>query len=148
MEYNGFIKRTNQILLGADMKIIVRYYSRSGNTKMIAEAIGKAIDADVRSVDSVTDDKADVLFAGGALYAYGLDHHLNEYLDSMKNENVGKAVLFSSTWISNHSLDLMRKKFEEKGIEVCSESFYVRGKPSVKQLEEAAGFARRCVETC
>ncbi|MCR4855741.1 MAG: hypothetical protein K5908_06185 [Erysipelotrichaceae bacterium] len=127
------------------MDISVRYYSRSGNTKAIAEAIADACGVKAVSVDSAEAvfSKADVLFIGGALYAYGLDENLNEYLDTLKKEDVKKAVIFSSTWISKHSIELIRKKLQKKGIEVAEESFYVRGKPSVKQLNEAKAFAER-----
>ncbi len=127
------------------MNISVRYYSRSGNTKVIAEAIADACGVKAVSVDSAQAaiSEADVLFIGGALYAYGLDKNLNEYLDTLKKEDVKKAVVFSSTWISKHSIELIRKKLEEKGIEVAGESFYVRGKPSAKQLNEAKAFAER-----
>ncbi len=129
------------------MNISVRYYSRSGNTKAIAEAIADACGVKAVSVDSkeAAFSKGDVLFIGGALYAYGLDKNLNEYLDTLKKEDVKKAVVFSSTWISKHSIELIRKKLEEKGIEVAEESFYVRGKPSAKQLNEAKAFAERMV---
>ncbi len=127
------------------MNISVRYYSRSGNTKVIAEAIADACGVKAVSVDSAQAaiSEADVLFIGGALYAYGLDKNLNEYLDTLKKEDVKKAAIFSSTWISKHSIELIRKKLQEKGIEVAEETFYVRGKPSVQQLNEAKAFAER-----
>ena len=61
------------------MNIAVRYYSRSGNTKAVADAIAAAAQVQAVSVDQ--DDAAitepvDVLFIGGALYAYGLDSSL------------------------------------------------------------------------
>lgn len=62
------------------MNIAVRYYSRGGNTKLLADAIAKSLDVSAVSVDSENseiNEKVDVLFIGGALYAYGLDKHLN-----------------------------------------------------------------------
>ena len=63
------------------MKVEVRYYSRSGNTKVLAEAIAKEAGVKAISVDSKEaeiNNKVDVLFIGGALYAYGLDNNLYE----------------------------------------------------------------------
>jgi len=126
------------------MKIAVRYYSRSGNTKALALAIAEAAGVQAVSVDSpqagIT-DPVDVLFIGGALYAYGLDEHLKAYLGTLKKENVGKAVIFSSTWISRHSIQLIRKALEAAGIEVASDCLYVRGKPDQAALERAKAFA-------
>jgi len=128
------------------MSIAVRYYSRSGNTKAVAEAIAQA--AGIKAISVDRDDAAlkepvDVLFIGGALYAYGLDKKLTAYLRTLKKENVKKAVIFSTSWISKHSIDLIRKELTNAGIEVEEESFYVKNKPSVDQLKEAAFFAAR-----
>lgn len=128
------------------MQAAVRYYSRSGNTKLVAEAIAKALAVSAVSVDSpeaALTERADVLFVGGALYAYGLDKHLREYLSALDREKVGKAVIFSTSWISRHSIDLIRKALEEKGIPVAEETFYVKNRPNTEQLQEAADFARK-----
>ena len=126
------------------MNIEVRYYSRSGNCKAIAEAIGEAVKAQAISVDqenSKIDQNTDLLFVGGALYAYGLDDKLNAYLKTLDKQYIRKAVIFSSTWIFKHSIELIRKALKDKGIEVEDESFYVRGKPSASKLDEAKTFA-------
>lgn len=130
------------------MSVAVRYYSRSGNTKAVADAIAKAA-----SVPAVSADKAgakleapvDVLFIGGALYAYGLDSHLKDYLKTLKKEDAKKAVVFSTSWISKHSIDLIKKNLSEAGIPVENETFYVKNKPSEAQLREAAEFAGKFI---
>ena len=128
------------------MNAAVRYYSRSGNTKAIAEAIAKAAGVAAVSVDAADaalTGPADVLFVGGALYAYGIDEHLSAYLNTLKKEDVKLAVIFSTTWISRHSIALIKAALEEKGIPVAQEDFYVRGKPNAAKLEEAARFAEK-----
>ena len=108
------------------MKNAVRYYSRSGNTKTAAEAIARAIGTD-----------------GGALYAYGIDKHLKAYLGSLKKDQVKKAVVFSTSWISKHAIDLIKDELNRKGIPVEKETLYFRGKPGEKQLQDASNVARR-----
>ena len=128
------------------MSAAVRYYSRSGNTKAIAEAIAQAAGVEAVSVDqdrAAIAEPVDVLFIGGALYAYGLDSHLKEYLQTLDGSKVKKAVVFSTTWISKHSIDLIKKGLAEKGIEAESEAFYVRGKPGAGQLANAGEFANK-----
>ena len=92
------------------MNIAVRYYSKSGNTRAVAEAVAEAVGVKAVSVDTAEADikePVDLLFIGGALYAYGLDKHLKEYLKTLKKENVKKAVVFSTSWLSKHSVDLI-----------------------------------------
>ncbi len=132
------------------MKAAVRFYSRSGNTKLVADAIAGALGISAVSVDAPEaelkeelKEKADALFVGGALYAYGLDKHLKEYLEKLSAGQVGKAVIFSTSWISKHSIDLIRKALEAKGIPVEKETFYVKNKADEKQLKEAAAFAKK-----
>jgi len=131
------------------MNVAVRYYSRSGNTKAVAEAIAEAAGVSAVSVDredAVFQGPVDVLFIGGALYAYGLDGHLKEYLRSLDKDNVKKAVVFSTSWISKHSIDLIKKGLMEKGIPVEEETFYVKNRPSEAQLKDAAAFAERYIK--
>ncbi len=74
------------------MKKAVRYYSRLGNTKTIAEAI--AAGAGVEAV-SITDEPAltapvDVLFLGGAPYANIMDPALRAYAEKLDPRPGGK----------------------------------------------------------
>ena len=91
------------------------------------------------------EETADVLFIGGALYAYGIDENLARYLKTLNKDSARKAVVFSSTWISRHSIDLIKKGLRESGIPVAEESFYVRGKPSDTKLKEAETFAKKYI---
>lgn len=117
-----------------------RYYQTD------AEAIARAIGTDAVSVDSASaslQEPVDVLFIGGALYAYGIDKHLKAYLGSLKKDQVKKAVVFSTSWISKHAIDLIKDELNRKGIPVEKETLYFRGKPGEKQLQDAANVARR-----
>ena len=131
------------------MKAAVRYYSRSGNTRALAEAIAQAAGVPAISVDkpeAAVREPVDVLFIGGALYAYGLDSHLKEYLDTLKQGDAKKAVVFSTSWISKHSIDLIKNGLSKAGIPVAEEAFYARNRPSQAKLEGAAAFARKHLE--
>lgn len=128
------------------MNVAVRYYSRTGNTKAVAEAIAKAAGVEAVNVDSGNaklSEPLDVLFIGGALYAYGIDNHLKNYLKTLKKEDVKKAVVFSTSWISKHSIELIKKYLSEAGIHIADEAFYVKNKPNASQLKEAELFAEK-----
>ncbi len=128
------------------MTVAVRYYSRSGNTRALADAIAKEAGVEAKDValkDAAITEPVEVLFIGGALYAYGIDGHLKDYLKTLKKENVKKAVVFSTSWISRHSIDLIKKGLEDAGIPVEEEFLYVRNKPGAGQLDQARTFARK-----
>lgn len=126
------------------MKCAVRYCSRSGNTRFLAEAIADELGVEAVSADSsdaTISGHIDVLFIGGALYAYGLDKKLVSYIRTLDGDMVGRAVLFSTTWLSKHSFDLMRKELEARGIVVAERTFYAKNKPTPERLKEAKAFA-------
>lgn len=55
------------------MKIAVRYFSRTGNTKKLAEAIAKAINVEAKITDKPLCEDVDILFLGSSAYANGVD---------------------------------------------------------------------------
>ena len=55
------------------MKIAVRYYTRSGNTKKLAEAVAGAVSVEAKDVSVPLEEKSDVLFLGCSYYAFDVD---------------------------------------------------------------------------
>ncbi len=130
------------------MSVAVRYYSRSGNTQKVAEYIAEAAGVDAISVDAkdaVLSEKVDVLFIGGALYAYGIDENLKQYLKGLSSDKVGKAVVFSTSWLSKHALDLIKNVLNEKGIPVESDALYFKSKAVDGSRDEAIKFAKKYI---
>lgn len=128
------------------MNCAVRYYSRSGNTKLVADEIARSLGIKAVSVDdpaSKLNKPVDVLFIGGALYAYGIDQHLKSYLKEIDAKNVKKAAVFSTSWISKHAIEVIKEELKQKGIQVADEVFYVRGKANDTQIKEAQQFAKK-----
>lgn len=131
------------------MKVQVRYYSRSGNTKLLADAIAKGANVNAVSVD---DDKAliaeetDILFIGGALYAYGLDNKIKKYISELNASYIKKAIVFSTSWISKHSIDLLKKELAKKKIYVCEEYIYYKNKPNDSELKEVEKNVEKLLE--
>lgn len=128
------------------MHAAVRFYSRSGNTKKVAEYIAGAAGVKAVSVDesdAAITEPVDVLFVGGALYAYGLDKHLSTWLDGIDGSKVRKAVLFSTSWLSKHALDLMRDKLTAKGIKVEDKTLYMKSREVESGQTGAQDFAKQ-----
>ena len=141
-QYRFYRKKEN------NMNTAVRYFSRSGNTKKVAEYIAEAAGVNAVSVDAADaalTEKADVLFIGGALYAYGIDDELKKYLNTLSSDKVGKAVVFSTSWLSKHALDLIKKALTEKGIKVEEETFYLKSKAVDGSRNDAMKFAKKFI---
>ena len=66
------------------MKIAVRYYSRTGNTKKLAEAIAKAVCAEAETTDEPLREDVDILFLGSSVYANGVDGNIKMFFQNLK----------------------------------------------------------------
>ena len=108
------------------MKTAVRYFSKLGNTKKIAEAIAQG--ARVKAVSIADDLKLqeyiDILFLGGAPYANIMAPELREYAESLKAEQVGRVILFTTSNWSRRTVLALRKLLSNNGIKVDKEYFY------------------------
>ncbi len=108
------------------MKKAVRYFSKLGNTKTIAEAIAEG--AGVEAV-SVTDEpslqeRVDILFLGGAPYANIMAPELKEYAEKLEPSKIGKVILFTTSNWSRRTVLALKKLLKSKGIQVQDEYFY------------------------
>ena len=81
------------------MRIDVRYYSKNGGTKKLAEAIAKAVGAEARTVDVPLEKYADVVFLGASVYGGKPDPAVVKFI-SDNAKNIGKIVVFGSACTS------------------------------------------------
>ncbi len=125
------------------MTCAVRYFSRSGNTKSVAEAIAKELGVEAISIDApngkITED-VDLLFIGGAIYAYGLDKTLVSYLESLDGNKVGKIAAFSTAWLTSHGIDVINKNAKAKGIATSNETLFIKSKAVENSADKIKAF--------
>ena len=134
------------------MKIAVRYYTRSGNTKKLAEAIAKAVGAEAKTVEEPLREDVDILFLGSSVYAYGVDDSIKKFISNI-NVTVGKVVNFSTAALIKSTYKQVGKLLAEKGIVQAEEEFYCKGsfgpmhkgKPDEKDCKAAAAFAKKII---
>jgi len=106
-------------------KIAVRYQSRGGNTKTVAEAIAKAAGVTAEPIDVPIAEPVDILFVGGGVYAWDIDQSLKTYLQDLTQENVKSVAAFSTAG----GMDKTGKVAEivkARGISVCEETLPVK----------------------
>lgn len=135
------------------MKIAVRYYSRSGNTKKLADAIAAAVGEEAVDVTAPMYEKADLVFLGSSVYAGGVATAVRNFLED-NNYRIGKLVCFSTGALSASTYGQIRKIAEQNDIVLSPEEFHCRGsfaflhrdRPNDEDLAAAAAFARGIVE--
>ena len=127
------------------MKVAVRYYSRGGNAKAMAEALAKGAGCEALSIDdphaAITQD-VEVLFIGGALYAYNLDKKLVDYINSLPADKIGRAVCFGTSWLTRRPVFLIQGKLKSHGITIAQQAAYSHGKPKPSLLDALEYFAK------
>ena len=134
------------------MKIAVRYFSRGGNTKKLADAISKAVGVEAETASVPLTEDVDILFLGSSVYANGVDSAIKEFVRGI-NVKVGKVVNFSTAALIKSSYKQVAKLLEEKHIPFAKEEFYCRGsftvmhrgRPNADDCEAAAEFARKVI---
>ena len=134
------------------MKIAIRYYTKTGNTKKLAEAIGSAINVEAKTVDEPLTEDVDILFLGSAVYAAGIDSKIKDFIANI-NINVGEVVNFSSAALIESTYSQVKKQVEAKGLKMSEDEFHCRGAfkfvhrghPNDEDLKNAQEFAKRIV---
>lgn len=85
------------------MKIAVRFHSRDGNTKTVAEAIARAAGVIAKPIDVPLDAPVDLLFIGGGVYGGAIkddiDSALRQYLEAIDPNAVKSVAAFSTAGV-------------------------------------------------
>lgn len=131
------------------MKIAIRYYTKSGNTKKLADAIaGELNTAALPISDKLTED-VDILFLGSSVYAAGVDEYVKKFISDL-DVHVGKVVCFSTAAILKSTYGQVKKLVNAKGMVVSDMEYHCRGsfgplhkgRPDEKDIREIKKFAR------
>ena len=134
------------------MKIAVRYFSRGGNTKKLADTISKAVGVEAETTSVPLTEDVDILFLGSSVYANGVDDAVQEFVGGI-NVTVGKVVNFSTAALVKSSYKQVSKLLEGKHIPFAKEEYYCRGsfammhkgRPNADDCNAAAEFARKII---
>ena len=134
------------------MKVAIRYYTRGGNTKKLADAIAEAIGVESKTTAEPLTEDVDILFLGSSVYAYGVDDEVKKFIKEI-DVKVGKVVNFSTAAIIKSTYKRVAKLLAEKNITLAKEEFACRGsftvmhkgKPDADDCKAAADFAKKIV---
>ena len=135
------------------MKIAVRYYTKTGNTKRLAEAVAKAAGVEALPISTPVTEKVDILFLGNSYYAFSIDPEVRTFIRGLKKETVGKIVNFGSAAMLNSTWKKVKAEADKIGIPVDEREFHCKGefkgihkgKPDESDLQAAAEFDRKII---
>jgi flavodoxin len=139
------------------MNIKVFYWSKTGNTKKVAETMADVLGCKAESIFSTREPvSADILFLGAAVYAT-FNHEVNpavtEFIGRLDPAKIGKVILFC-TGFANTAIGIMRGHLKRRGVHVAESSFFCKGKmfiffnfghPDKTDIENAKSFARTAI---
>ena len=132
------------------MKFAVRYYTKTGNTKRLAEAVAKAVGAEALPLSSPIEEPVDILFLGNSYYAFSIDPEVRKFIRSLSKDKVGRIVNFGSAAMLNSTWKKVKAEADKKGIPMDKREFHCKGefkglhkgRPNSEDLAAAAEFAK------
>ena len=136
------------------MKVAVRYYTKTGNTKRMAEAIAKALGAEALPLSAPVEERVDLLFLGNSYYAFSIDPEVRDFIRSLDKDKVGRIVNFGSAAMLNSTWKKVKAEADKAGIPMEEREFHCKGefkglhkgRPNADDLEAAAAFARGFIQ--
>jgi flavodoxin len=136
------------------MKVAVRYYTKTGNTKRLAEAVAKALGVEALPLSAPVEERVDLLFLGNSYYAFSIDPEVRDFIRRLDKDKVGKIVNFGSAAMLNSTWKKVKAEADKAGIPMEEREFHCKGefkglhkgKPDADDLEAAAAFAREIVK--
>lgn len=123
----------------------VRYYSKLGNTKTIAEAIAQGAGVPAVSVTEEPElkESVDILFLGGAPYANIMAPELKEYAEKLDPSKVGKVILFTTSNWSRRTVLALKKMLRGRSITVDDDYFYAHMLHIKGRVDAAKEFGKK-----
>ena len=134
------------------MNIAVRYYTRSGNTKKLADAVAKAVSSESKDLSIPMDERADILFLGCSYYAFDVDPEVKRFIIENK-EKIGKIVCFGTSAMMKSMKKPVSKVADTVGVAVADEEFHCRGqfgkmhkgRPNADDINAVSAFAKKVI---
>lgn len=132
------------------MKTAVRYYTKSGNTKKLAEAVAEAAGAKAMAISEPLTEDVDVLFLASSVYAAGISDDMKKFIATI-DVKVGEIVNISSAAIIKSTYNQVKGEAEKNGLQMSDKEYHCRGQftllhrghPNKDDLKGASEFAER-----
>ncbi|MBE5924293.1 MAG: flavodoxin [Lachnospiraceae bacterium] len=133
------------------MKYAVRYYTKTGNTMRLAEAIAKELGVEPLPISVPVTEQVDILFLGNSYYAFNIDPEVKAFVGSLDRSKVGKIVNFGSAAMLNSTYKKVKVEADKVGIPMDDKEFHCkgefkgihRGRPNADDIKAAVEFVKQ-----
>ena len=130
------------------MSIEVRYYSRGGHTRKLAEAVAQVLAVTARGVNEPMEGRADVVFLCSSVYGGLPDKQVTDFV-KQNARDIGRLVVLSTSATGRSTHGRIKAAAEDMGVSVSDAYFHCpgawtlfhKGRPNEKDCEQAAAFA-------
>ncbi|MCR5189126.1 MAG: flavodoxin [Treponema sp.] len=133
------------------MTFAVRYYTKTGNTQKLAQAIAQELGVEAQTIRQGVNEKVDILFLGNSYYAFNIDPEVRDFVASLDKDKVGKIVNFGSAAMLNSTYKKVKAVADKVGIPMDDKEFHCKGefkgihkgRPNEDDIKAAVEFARQ-----
>ena len=132
------------------MTYAVRYYTKTGNTKRLAEAVAEALGVEALPISEPVTEPVDLLLLGNSYYAFTIDPEVRSFVRSLDRNLVGRIANFGTAAMMNSTRKKVKAEADKIGIPVIDSEFHCRGefkgankgRPDANDLAAAKAWAK------
>ncbi|MDO5826172.1 MAG: flavodoxin [Methanosphaera sp. rholeuAM130] len=135
------------------MKYAIRYYSKTGNTKSLAQAISEVLNVKAHDITVEPDEDVDILFLGTSIYGSSIDPSVIKFFDELK-VNVKKIISFGTSGTMQSQSQQIANLCLVHDIELDENEFHCPGefvgmnknRPNSQDIEDVKEFVRNVIK--
>ncbi len=135
------------------MRVDVRYFTKNGGTKKLADAIANAVGAEAKTVDVPLEKYADVVFLGASVYGGKPDPAVVKFIAD-NARNIGKIVVFGSACTGKSTFPAIKSAAAGQAVKTAEMFFQCKGqfwffnknRPNDQDCADAADFAKKQIK--
>ena len=136
------------------MNVAIRYYTKKGNTKKLADAISSVVGVDAYSIQTPIKEKCDILFLCNSIYKFGIDPEVKSFIENLDSSKIGKVVNISTSASGNSTHNQVKEMLDLKGIVLHEPSFSCKGsflfvnknRPNAQDIQECQRFIENIID--
>ena len=132
------------------MTIAIRYDSKTGNTRRLAQAMADALNTAAEPVSTPLPGHVDLLLLGSSVYAAGASEEIKQFILKLTPAQVGRVACFGTAALLPSTYPQVSRLLRKQGVAVDEKEFHCRGqfhfmhrgKPDESDLSAAREFAK------